>query len=228
MDTPSKGSAVGFLDFVEPKAPAGNAVGNVLLQKRVFTSNVGCSIFFFFFFFFFFFSKKRAKHLFAPSLVCVLWLFLTRLAVGPKTGFLDMIDDDEAEALAQEKAEEDKWIKESVASLTKSAPLLENLVTCMQSVKDAWHIYMQALTVLFSDSQSSATLIRFLIDSEGPLVLLFFILFFSFSSCIFFLRVFCVFLKKNFFSSSSSKHGQASDSVSRGLCAHSRRADDVA
>jgi hypothetical protein len=84
---------------------------------------------------------------------------------GAAVGFLDMIDDDEAAAFQQEKAEEEKWLKDGLNGLTKSAQLLDNLVSCMQPVKEAWPFYMHSLTVLFADADSSTTLIRFQIYS---------------------------------------------------------------
>ncbi len=81
-------------------------------------------------------------------------------------GFLDMIDDDEAALVQQQQKEEEEWLKTSVSSLHKNPALLENLVTCMQPVKDAWGYYVPALLTIFREVDEGEALLRFLIDSE--------------------------------------------------------------
>ncbi len=83
-----------------------------------------------------------------------------------RTGFLDMIDDDEAAQVQAQQKEEEDWLKVSASSLHKNAALLDNLVTCMQPVKDAWGYYVPALLTLFREVDEGEALLRFLIDSE--------------------------------------------------------------
>lgn len=91
--------------------------------------------------------------------------------IAPKTGgaavgFLDLIDEGEAGQIEREREEEDTWIKESLASLTKNIQLLENLATCMQHVRDGWIYYAASLLTIFRATDEQETLVRFLVESE--------------------------------------------------------------
>ena len=70
-----------------------------------------------------------------------------------------MIDDDEAAQMQAQKKEEEDWLKVSTSSLHKNAALLDNLVTCMQPIKDAWGYYVPALLTLFREVDEGEALL---------------------------------------------------------------------